>query len=132
MTLEVRLRNRQTHRHNGSPMSQPSDKTDEVPDLRVFLRDAHGKYVAADAHGVFFTEDRQAAIVLNYRSDHVPEQIEAIRKNQGINLTADPVPVEEIYETCDRCHDLFMPFMTFFDGKRFLCADCRKQVRARA
>ena len=54
------------------------------------------------------------------------EQLEMIQKNHGIELTADPVPIAEIYETCDRCQELFVPFMTFFDGKRFLCADCRK------
>ncbi|HWX20231.1 MAG TPA: hypothetical protein VN578_10050 [Candidatus Binatia bacterium] len=107
-------------------MPRPNDSPNELPDFRVVLRNAQGKYVASDAHGVFFTEDRHAAIVLSYRAERVPEQIEAIRNNHGFTLTADPVPLEEIYETCDRCKDFFMPFMTFFDGKRFLCADCRK------
>jgi formylmethanofuran dehydrogenase subunit E len=42
------------------------------------------------------------------------------------------VPPEEIYETCDRCKELFMPFMTFFDGKQFLCADCRSRASRRS
>jgi hypothetical protein len=97
-----------------------------LPDIKVFIRNAQGKYLAQDANGLFFTLDRTVAIVLNYESDQVPRQLEAIRKAQGVSLTADPVPLEEIYETCDRCKELFVPFMTFFDGKRFLCADCRR------
>ena len=83
-------------------------------------------YLAQDANGLFFSNDRAAAIMLNYQSDHVAEQLEALRQTHGIVLIADPVPVGEIYETCDRCKELFMPWMTFFDGKRFLCSDCRK------
>ena len=55
-----------------------------------------------------------------------------IGKTYDIVLAADPVPPEEIYETCDQCKDLFMPFMTFFDGKQFLCADCRKRASGRS
>ncbi len=38
-----------------------------------------------------------------------------------------PVLPEEIYGRCDRCHDLFMPWMTYFNGKEFLCAECRRR-----
>ena len=105
-----------------------SDRLSGLPDIKVFIRNPRGKYLAQDANGLFFTEDRSAAIVLNYEADEVPKQLEAIRKTHGVELAADPVPLEEIYETCDRCKELFIPFMTFFDGKRFLCADCRRVV----
>jgi hypothetical protein len=107
-------------------MPRANESLNELPDIRVVLRTAQGQYVASDANGVFFTNDRHAAIVLSYRADRVLEQMEAIQKHHGLLLAADPVPLEEIYETCDRCKELFMPFMTFFDGKGFLCADCRE------
>ena len=113
-------------------MPRRSDKPIEPPDIKVFIRNAQGKYLAQDANGVFFTEDRSAALVFNYRSDSVPEQLEMIGTTHGIALIAEPVPPEEIYETCDRCRDLFMPFMTFFDGKRFLCPDCRNRLSDRS
>jgi hypothetical protein len=113
-------------------MPRNSNQPKEPPDIKVFIRDARGKYLAQDANGLFFTEDRSAAIVLNYRADSVPEQLEMIGKTHGIALAADPVPPQEIYETCDGCKDLFMPFMTFFDGKRFLCADCRRRGSGRS
>ena len=111
-------------------MLRASDKLGEAPDIKVFVRTAGGKYLAQDDNGLFFTDNRAAALILNYRTDCVPEQLELIARTQGITLAADPVPPEEIYETCDRCKELFMPFMTYFDGKEFLCADCRRR-RAR-
>ena len=94
-------------------------------DFRVVIRNAHGEYLTENDNGVFFTDDRSQATVFNFRSDQVQDQLDFILKTQGIPLVADPVPLEEIYETCDRCKELFMPSMTFFDGHQFLCPDCR-------
>ena len=113
-------------------MSRKSDRPNEPPDIKVFIRNAHGKYLAQDDNGLFFTEDRSAAMVFDYRGDSVPEQLETIQKVHGIALAADPVPLEEIYETCDRCKDLFMPFMTYFDGKQFLCPECKRRASTRS
>jgi hypothetical protein len=113
-------------------MPRTSDKPSEPPDIKVFIRTVRGKYLAEDANGLFFTENRSAAMILNYRADRVLEQLEMLGKTHGIALAADPVPPDEIYETCDRCKELFMPFMTYFDGKQFLCADCRKRAAKRS
>ena len=109
-------------------MPPKSHKPSEPPDIKVFIRNTRGQYLAQDANGLYFTETRSAALILNYRADGVPDQLEMIEKTHGIELAADPVPPQEIYETCDRCKDLFMPFMTFFDGKTFLCFDCRRRL----
>jgi hypothetical protein len=101
-----------------------------MPDIRVMVRNAKGQYLAQDDYGVFFTNDRAAAIVFNYQGDGVAQQLAALQETEGIALVAEPVPPEEIYERCDRCQDLFMPFMTYFDGKQFLCAECRGPRRA--
>ena len=113
-------------------MPRSSDKLKEPPDIKVFVRDARGKYLAQDANGLFVSEDRSAALVFNYRGDSVAEQLRILAETHGVALTAEPVPPQEIYETCDQCQDLFMPFMTFFDGKQFLCADCRRRGSGRA
>jgi hypothetical protein len=113
-------------------MPRKSDKPIDPPDFKVFIRNPRGKYLARDANGLFFTDDRSAAMVFDYRADSVAEQLELIGKTHGIALAADPVPLEEIYEMCDRCRELFMPFMTHFDGKQFLCADCRKRLPRRS
>ena len=109
-------------------MPRKSEMPNGPQDHKVFIRNPRGKYLAQDANGLFFTEDRSVAMVFNYRADCVPEQLDTIQKNHGMALAADPVPPQEIYETCDRCRDLFMPFMTFFDGQRFLCPDCRRRA----
>ncbi len=98
----------------------------EPPDLRVMLRDTRGKYLAQDDNGLFFTENRSAALVFSYHSDQVAEQLEVLRKSEGISLLTEPIPPEEIYETCDRCKELFVPWMTFYDGHNFLCGECRQ------
>ena len=113
-------------------MPLKSDRPNELQDYKVFIRGPRGKYLAQDANGLFFTEDRSAALVFDYRADAVAEQLEVIGRTCGIVLAADPVPPEEIYETCDRCQELFMPFMTFFDGKQFLCSDCRRRALGRS
>jgi len=106
-------------------MLESSDNLNELPELKVMVRNSQGKYLAQDPNGLFFTEDRKSAVVLRYQADRVQEQLETIRLTYGVALVADPVPLEEIYEKCDQCHDWFMPYMLFFDGTRFLCADCR-------
>ena len=112
-------------------MSRKTDKPNQPPDIKVFIRNASGKYLSQDDNGLFFTDSRTAAMVFDYRGDSVPDQLETIQRIHGIALTADPVPPAEIYETCDRCKDLFMPFMTFFDGKQFLCSECRRRTSTR-
>ncbi|HVM47003.1 MAG TPA: hypothetical protein VMU04_03200 [Candidatus Acidoferrum sp.] len=113
-------------------MPRQSNTASGLPDIKVFIRNARGKYLAQDANGLFFTEDWPAAIVLNYEADSVPRQLEIIRKTHGVDLEAEPVPLEYIYETCDRCKEMFVPFMVLFDGRRFLCPDCQRQVAERA
>ncbi len=88
------------------------------------VRNAYGRYLAQDVGGLFFTDDSTRAVILDLKGDEVEEQLKTIREAAGVVLVADPVPLEEIYENCDRCKDLFMPFMIVFDGKRFLCPDC--------
>jgi hypothetical protein len=101
-----------------------------LPDIRVFIRNLKGEYLGGCADQWYFTNSPTNALVLSYRSDLVPEQIEALRQAHGIQLIADPVPPEEIYETCDLCQELFSPSMIFFDGKRFRCMDCLRRKRA--
>jgi hypothetical protein len=104
------------HKHN------PVD----TPDIKVFIRNLGGEYLAGAADKAYFTDNRAEALVVNYRTDRVPEQIALIRKSQGIFLVADPVPLDEIYERCDRCGELASPLMVVFDGAKFICADCHK------
>jgi hypothetical protein len=94
------------------------------PDVKVFIQNSEGKFLARGDQSWVFTENRSAATVFHYDGDRVADQLEALRQTQGIVLTAVPVPLQEIYESCDRCHDFFMPSMIRFDGQHFLCPDC--------
>jgi len=113
-------------------MPLPVNEPKGLPDVRVHIRNREGKYLAGREDGLYFTEDRATALVLSYEADQVAAQLENIQRTQGVRLEPVPVPLEEIYETCDRCQELFMPVMTFFDGKRFLCAECGRRLARRA
>ena len=115
----------------GTRMLPTSEELRDLPELKVMVRNSQGKYLAQDPNGLYFTEDRTLAVVLRYQADHVREQLENIRQTYGIALVVDPVPLEEIYEKCDQCHDWFMPYMLFFDGNGFLCADCRNHPKTK-
>jgi hypothetical protein len=108
-----------------------SRQTGSLQDIRVYIRDRGGRYLSRGSTDWVFTEDRSRAAVFYYLSDRVAEQIEMIRKTQGSVLGEEPVPLDEIYEVCDRCKELVVPFLIHFDGTRFLCSDCRSRVRSR-
>jgi hypothetical protein len=131
--LELRGRPGQNRERIGDSQNMPLRVTDSsgIPDIKVFIQNPEGKYLAGDAESWFFSEDRTRALVLNYKGDRVAEQLEGIRRSQGITLKSVPVPLAEVYETCDRCQELFMPSMILFDGKQFVCADCRSRAARR-
>lgn len=107
-------------------MPRPGHRRSDPTDIKVFVLNPEGDYLAAGQNGLHFTPDRSRALILDFRGDQVAEQLSVIEAASGLVLRVEPVPLAEIYETCDRCKELFMPFMTFFDGKRFLCEDCRR------
>jgi hypothetical protein len=115
----------------GASRPRATRKWEIHPDIRVMVRNAQGQYLAQDSGGVFFTGDRSRAAIFDLEGDQVEEQLSIIRETEGEVLLAEPVPLEELYERCDRCKDVFTPLMILFDGKRFLCADCRNAVRSR-
>lgn len=68
------------------------------------------------------------AIVFDYLEHRVAEQLEIIRKTQGLALEIEEVEPKEILETCDGCARLVSPFNILFDGRSFLCTDCRAKT----
>ncbi len=106
-------------------------QTGDYQDFRVYIRDREGRYLARSSQGWGFTDDRSRAAVFLYVADQVAEQIARIGALQGLVLKEEPVPLHEIYETCDRCKEMAMPFMIHFEGNRFLCADCLRLIRPR-
>ena len=113
------------------PIPLTANDVKSLPDVRVHILNPQGKYLAGDGDDLYFTDQRSEAIVLSYEADRVAEQLESLRRTQGIILQSVPVPLEEIYETCDRCKELYMPFMTYFDGKEFLCVECHRRISPR-
>ncbi len=68
----------------------------------------------------------QRATVLDFEGDRVAEQLEIVRRTHGINLEAVPLDPRMTHETCDRCEQLMIAPVAFFDGSQFLCPECRQ------
>jgi hypothetical protein len=94
--------------------------------VKVLIVNDDGQYLAGTATAWEFTEDRSRARVFDYLKDRVAEQIELVRRAHGrvwIAVKLDPL---ETYEFCDRCGCRMVAPRAFFDGKQFLCPDCRE------
>ncbi len=94
--------------------------------LFVRIRNAEGKYLCGDARGMTFLEDISKALVFDCRRHGIQQQLEHLREAQGILLEPVPVDPKEIHETCDGCGRLLLSFQVFFDGKQYLCSECRR------
>ena len=96
--------------------------------LFVRVRNSEGKYLAGAGGQAEFCNDITKARIFDCRRDQIELQLAYIHLTQGIVLEAEPVDPKEIHETCDRCGRLALPFQMFFDGKRYLCGECRNSI----
>jgi hypothetical protein len=101
----------------------------KLRDIKVVLRTPDGHYLAGGPVEWDFTDDLGEAAVFNYLADEIETQIAAIEKSNGLALEAVHVEAHELCETCDRCREIVLPTIAFFDGKRFLCPDCNRETK---
>jgi hypothetical protein len=99
--------------------------------VKVLIVNDDGQYLTGTAFEWGFTDDRSKARVLDYQADRVAELIELVRKAHGRVWIAVKLDPREVYEFCDRCGCRMRAFKTYFDGRQFLCSDC-KEVRSGA
>jgi hypothetical protein len=97
--------------------------------MKVRIRNPEGKYLAGNDAGWGFSEDSSKALVFDYFGHRVAEQLEIIRRAQGVSLEAVEVDPREVLELCDSCHELMSPFNVEYDGKSFLCHQCAKALK---
>ena len=97
--------------------------------VKVLIVNDDGQYLAGTAYGWEFTDDRSKARVFDYQTDQVAERIELVRRAQGKVWIAVKVDPREVYEFCDRCGRRMRTLRTFFDGREYLCGDCRDNGR---
>jgi hypothetical protein len=97
---------------------------------KVYIRGDDGAYLTGAGTEWEFTTDRRKATVFDYLHDRVGEQLEGLRRNQGILLKVEVIDPREVHESCDQCEQLISPAKAFFDGQKFLCSDCRGSTTA--
>ena len=93
---------------------------------KVLIRNSNGMYVGGDEHGLRLVNGVYGALLFEPEQEQVTRLLLELRK-EGLLLEVIPFKPEEVFETCDQCGTMVTPLMVFFDGQRFLCADCRKQ-----
>src|SRR4030095_15449429 len=96
-----------------------------TPSLFVRLRNPEGKYLGGGAARMLFCDDIKRAIVFHCRREPIEERLAFLHLATGIVLKTEPVDPKEIHETCDGCGRLALSFQMYFDGARYLCAECR-------
>jgi hypothetical protein len=95
-------------------------------DRKVLLRTPDGMYLSRGSDDLRLSNDVYSAVVCDYLKDQVEEKLSLLQRVHGLVLQAVPLNWEDIYETCDRCRQMVVPLRVFFDGKQFLCEECRK------
>jgi len=93
--------------------------------IHVVLLNCEGKYLAGQAGAWSFSDHIDQARVFDYVADHIPQQLQILKHIHGILLDALPLDPRERFETCDRCGEHLLAFKIYFDGKEYLCPDCR-------
>jgi hypothetical protein len=94
--------------------------------VKVFIVNDDGQYLAGTATEWEFTDDRSKATIFDYWGDRVAERIELVRKVHGrVWIAVQPDP-REVYEFCDRCGRRLRAMRMFFDGRHFLCDNCKE------
>jgi hypothetical protein len=104
--------------------------TNEREPVKVLIVNDDGQYLAGTATHWEFTDDRTQARVFDYLGDRVAETIELIRKAHGRVWIAVKLDPGEVYEFCDRCGCRMRAYRMYFDGRQFLCMDCKEPARA--
>ena len=94
--------------------------------VKVLIVNDDGLYLAGTAFEWEFTDDRSKARVFDYHADHVADRIELVRKAHGQTWIAVRMDPREVLEFCDRCGCRMRAFKMYFDGRQFLCSDCRE------
>ena len=98
--------------------------------IRVLLRNPEGLYLAGTEQAARFTPHPAEARVFDFLADQVAARIEGDCAQHGLVWTVVRADPRAGFETCDRCGRQVMAFKVVFDGRAFLCADCRSQAGA--
>ena len=93
----------------------------------VRLLNSQGQYLAQGNKEFMFTTDADRAMVFEYDEGKAQKLVAFFADKKGIPLTIEYVEDPDVYEWCDNCKEMQLPHDTFFNGRTFLCLDCKIQ-----
>ncbi len=90
----------------------------------VRLRNPEGSYLSQGKKGFAFIANPDRALIFEFEEGEA-QRIVALFAEEDIQLTIEYVEDFDVYEVCDKCHEMQLPHDTFFNGQSFLCFDCK-------
>ena len=94
---------------------------------KFVVRTPDGMYLSRGQKGLSFVNDIYGAVLLDPKEVKVEDLLLKLQTLTGVLFEAVPLVLEEVFEICDQCAQLAVPLQVFFDGKSFLCPNCRKR-----
>jgi hypothetical protein len=94
---------------------------------KVVIRTTQGRYLGGDVNSLRLVNDIYGAVLLDPAEVQMEETLLELQNVTGLVFEAMPLKMEEVFETCDGCGQMAVPFTVFFDGRKFLCLDCRAE-----
>jgi hypothetical protein len=94
--------------------------------IHVVIRNFCGQYLAGNQGAWVFSNHLEQARIFDYVADRIPEQLALLERDHGLILDVVPIDPRERYETCDHCGKQVMAFRAYFNGREYLCPECRK------
>jgi len=91
---------------------------------KVLILTADGQYLVRRGTKWALTDTRSDASVFEY-STQLARQVARLPAGLGGLFVLMPAESFNADEICDRCGRVVRPSMVFFDGRQFLCPECR-------
>jgi hypothetical protein len=98
----------------------------ERPVVKVLILTADGHYLARKRGGWRLTSDRSEATVFDYPAPGFADEIRRVPDVLGSVFVLQPADSFKADEICDGCGRVVRSSSAFFDGKQFLCPECKK------
>ena len=100
-----------------------------VRPVKVLILTADGHYLAQTRGGWRLASKRSDATIFDYPAPGFADEIGKIPDVLGAVFVLQPADSFKADEICDGCGRVVKPSSAFFDGKWFLCPECKRKVR---
>ena len=94
----------------------------------MLVQTLDGRYLTGEGEAWTLTNDWAKAAILDFPALHLADKLKTIPNAAENIFVLVPFDAFSPYETCDRCGRRVRSWKTFFDGRQFLCPQCRTDL----